>query len=80
MEETEVIIGKGIKLPNRVELVLNKHGKMRIDRKYQLMQLVDYLMDRNDSKEMFRIINFNTSLLKEERDYMSDIYNEKIKE
>lgn len=59
--------------------VFNKHGKIRFDRKFELMGLLNNLMKNYDDEYIFKFINYNRVLYKEETDYLSEIYNSRIK-
>jgi len=74
-----VIMGKGMKMKNRMYHVFNKHERLRYSRKYELLTLLNYLMERHDKDYMFRFLSFNMTLFKEETDYLSEIYNMRLK-
>ena len=48
---------------------INKHGKLRIDRVYELDGFLKYMLDRMENKAISHFINYNNTLSFEEREY-----------
>jgi len=59
---------------------INKHGKLRIDRVYELDGFLKYMLDRMENKAISHFINYNNSLSFEEREYLSLRYKDYVTE